>query len=117
MLLFGAGATLLAEKFVKNNKKFVLAACAVFQLIFWIAGPMMYFDHPFFAKQGLGNDFMWNGYLMGLKAVQAQYIPTYHNALFNTLALIGWLTQPLFLYWGVQLGYKIAAKRNLTPRS
>ncbi|MEK6543991.1 MAG: hypothetical protein AABZ44_06105, partial [Elusimicrobiota bacterium] len=64
MVLFGLAAVLVSVKFLKSNKRFIWAVCAVFQLIFWIAGPMMYLDVPFFAKQGTGNEFMWNGYLM-----------------------------------------------------
>ncbi|MEK7287981.1 MAG: hypothetical protein AAB091_05435 [Elusimicrobiota bacterium] len=110
MLAFGIGAVLLAAKFFKGNKRLVFILCAVFQLIFWVCGPMMYWDHPFFASQGMGNDFMWNGYLMGLRVMPISSIPTYQNSLFNAIAIISWLIQPLCLYFGVTLGRRLAQK-------
>ncbi|MBI2071302.1 MAG: hypothetical protein HYT79_11990 [Elusimicrobia bacterium] len=115
MLAFGIGAALVAVKFLKGNKKFLFWACVLFQLSFWIFGPMMYFDHPFFAKQGLGNDFMWNGYLMGLRVVPESMIPTYRYPLMNVLAAIGWLVQPFFLYWGARLGLRWVACCSKSP--
>ncbi|MBI4669192.1 MAG: hypothetical protein HY747_08400 [Elusimicrobia bacterium] len=115
MLVFGIGAVLIAAKFLKGNQKFVFWACAVFQLVFWIFGPMMYFDHPHFAAKGLGNDFMWNGYLMGLRVVPAEMIPTYTSPVMNVLAVIGWLVQPIFLYLGVCLGWRIFKTKNQKP--
>ncbi|MBI4369385.1 MAG: hypothetical protein HY547_04070 [Elusimicrobia bacterium] len=113
MLAFGIGVVLLAAKFFKGNKKFILGACVLFQLLFWICGPMMYFDAPFFADQGTGNDFMWNGYLMGFRVVPESAIPTYRSPIHNAIAVISWLIQPLFLYWGVKLGWQLARRFKL----
>lgn len=112
MLAFGIGAVLLAVKFFKGNKRLIFVACAIFQLVFWVCGPMMYWDHPFFASKGTGNDFMWNGYLMGARVMPLSEIPTYHNPLFNTIAIVSWLIQPICLYWGVSLGWKLVRKLN-----
>src|SRR5205809_1028901 len=113
MLAFGIAATLLILKTAKREpKKFIFWACAIFQVSFWVVGFMMYFDHPFFASQGLGNDFMWNGYLLGLRVVPRSWIPTYHSEAMNFLAMAGWIIQPFFLYWGVKLGTRWALKKR-----
>lgn len=100
----------LAEgSWLRRNVVFLL--CAAFQLVFWTLGPLMYFDVPYFAGRGLGNDFMWNGYLMGLKVVDTT-VPTYHSPLWNAVAVLGWLVQPLFLWLGVQLGYMLFGRNR-----
>ncbi len=87
----------------------ILVLCVLFQAVFWILGPLMYWDHPFFAAQGLGNDFMWNGYLMGFTVVDTT-IPTYHSAGLTALAVFCWLIQPLFLWLGVQAAYILTGR-------
>lgn len=118
MLVAGAAFAWLGAKFLRPRlregswlrENVVLLLCAAFQLSFWVLGPMMYFDVPFFARQGLGNDFMWNGYLLGYKVVRD--IPTYHSARMNALAVAGWLVQPFFLWFGVQLGYGLFGRNR-----
>ena len=110
MLVAGIAFVFLTVRFIMprtgraTGRKVLFGLCAAFQLFFWVLGPMMYFDVPFFAEQGLGNDFMWNGYLLGFKLVDTT-VPTYHSCGWNALAVLGWLVQPLFLWLGVQAGY------------
>lgn len=107
MLAFAAASTLVILKIAKQEpKKIIFWTCAIFQLCFWVLGPMMYFDHPFFASQGLGNDFMWNGYLMGARVVPLSWIPTYKSEAMNFIAMVGWIVQPFCLF----LGYKLASQ-------
>jgi hypothetical protein len=86
------------------GRKVLFGLCAAWQLAFWVLGAMMYFDVPYFAERGLGNDFMWNGYLFGLQVVDTT-VPTYKSMGWNALAFLGWAVQPVFLWLGVQLGY------------
>jgi hypothetical protein len=78
--------------------------CVPTTLGFWIVGAMCYWDLPFFAERGLGNDFMWNGYLLGFQLVDTT-VPTYRSAGWTTLAILLWAVQPVFLWLGVQAGY------------
>lgn len=118
MLIAGACFVFVSVRFLMRRfgrpagRRMLFALCAVFQLVFWVLGPMMYFDHSFFASRGLGNDFMWNGYLLGARVVDTT-VPTYHSPLWNAVAVLSWLVQPLFLWLGVQLGY-ILFGRNET---
>jgi hypothetical protein len=112
MLVAGAVFAWLGDKFLRPRMKegplrdnVVLLLCASFQVFFWVSGSLLYFE---VIGKGYGNDFMWNGYLMGYKAVKS--IPTYHSGFYNGLALAGWLVQPFFLWLGVQLGYNLVRR-------
>lgn len=110
MLVLGAFYAVLGVHFLRPRlsgrlKEHIVAAlCVPTTLSFWILGAMMYWDLPFFASRGLGNDFMWNGYLLGFMAVDTT-IPTYHSEGWTALAFFLWAVQPLFLWLGVQAGY------------
>lgn len=111
LIVFGAIAIFLATKVFKKIK-LAFWLCFIVQLALWGLGTLMYFDYPPLASKGLDNDFMWNGYIdkLGLVVVNKDQVPTYNSPLMNFLAILGWLSQPLFLYLGVKLGKSLIQK-------
>lgn len=109
MLVLGALYAVVGVHWLKPRlsgwwkENIVSALCVPTTLGFWVIGALCYWDHPFFTARGLGNDFMWNGYLMGFKVVKA--IPSYDSTGLTALAMLLWAIQPLFLWLGVQAGY------------
>lgn len=98
--------------------KFELWTFPLTLLLMWVGGLMPYFNliyppdvyfgiFPESVVGVLGNDFMWNGFLLafrGARLVPLELIPTYKYFIFNIYAVLYWLSFiPVFM-WGLSEG-------------
>lgn len=121
LILSGIAEVGLCKKILckeSNTRKVLFWLSLAIIVIFWSIAGALYLDiinMPGLGEYGYGNHFMWNSgvEIIGLMPFIDTSTPTYANpiGLLNILAVFLFLIYPLWLYFGVKLGFMLFNKK------
>ena len=113
----GLYVKVLQKKF--KSEKILLVLSIIVVVVFWLIAGLLYLDYlnmPGLGEYGRGNHFMWNSgiELLGFEPFVDTSVPTYVKpfGILNILALMIFLSYPIWLYLGIRLGYALLDKNS-----